>query len=260
MTQEQPATGRLHGKNCLVTGAASGIGRAVAQRFFDEGARVAALDSNETALSEFVAALTAIADDRALALYVDVSDDNAVAAAVSKVVSTFGSLDAAVNCAGILGPVGPLHTLETAAIRELFDVNLNGVVNSMKHELRALLEAGGGNIVNISSAAGLVGFPTAAAYTAAKHAVVGLTRTCAIDYAEQGIRVNSIAPGGIDTPLIRATTCATPEGRAMIEGLHPMKRLGTPEEVANAALFLASDEASFVTGETFSVDGGWVAW
>ncbi len=260
MATDSQASGRMAGKVCVVTGAASGIGQAIAERLFEEGASVAALDSNESALNDVVNALDPDAGHRALALAADVRNETAVAAAIAHTVVTFGALTGAVNCAGILGPVGPLHTLDTAAINELLAINLGGVIHCMKHELAAMVGGGSGSIVNISSAAGLVGFPTAAAYTASKHAVVGLTRTCAIDYAEHSIRVNAIAPGGIDTPLIRTTTCSTPEGKAMIEGLHPMKRLGTPREVANAALFLSSDEASFVTGETFSVDGGWVAW
>jgi NAD(P)-dependent dehydrogenase (short-subunit alcohol dehydrogenase family) len=171
-----------------------------------------------------------------------------------------GRVDYAVNCAGILGPTGPLHETDTAAYRALMANNLDGIFHCLKHQLRCMHQQGRGSIVNIASAAGIVGFPSAAAYTAAKHGVVGLTRSCAIDYAEQGIRVNAIAPGGIDTPLIRATTCATPEGQAMIESMHPVKRLGTPEEIASAALFLAGDEASFVTGAVLAVDGGWTTW
>lgn len=260
MTHHPRTNGRISGKVCLITGAASGIGEAVAQRLHEEGASVALLDTNEAALNDVAGALESHAKGSTLALAVDVRDEAGVADAVKQTSRKLGPLYGAVNCAGILGPVGLLHTLESADIDELLDVNLGGVIRCMRHQLAAMFDNGGGSIVNISSAAGLVGFPTAAAYTAAKHAIVGLTRTCAVDYADKGIRVNSIAPGGIDTPLIRATTCATPEGKAMIEGLHPMKRLGTPREIANAALFLSSDEASFVTGETFSVDGGWVAW
>jgi NAD(P)-dependent dehydrogenase (short-subunit alcohol dehydrogenase family) len=189
---------------------------------------------------------------------VDVRDESKVATSVAEVVSRWGRLDAAVNCAGILGPVGKLHETDTAAYRELMENNLDGMFHSMKHELAAMMRGRRGSIVNIASAAGVVGFPMAAAYTAAKHGVVGLTRTSAIDYALDGIRVNAIAPGGVDTPLIRATTCSTPEGQQMIEAMHPMRRLGQPREIANAALFLASDEASFVTGAVYSVDGGWV--
>jgi len=244
---------RLQDQVVLITGGASGIGRATAQRCAAEGARLALIDRDEAALKEMAQALDA------LLLTVDVSDEEAVTDAVARVEQELGSLEAAVNCAGILGPVGPLHTLPTAAIRELFSINLEGMVHSMKAELAVMAERQRGSIVNISSAAGLVGFPTAAPYTASKHAVVGLTRTCAIDYAASGIRINAIAPGGVDTPLLRATTGATPEGRAMIEGMHPMQRLADPEEIAAAVVFLLSADASFVTGEILSVDGGWVA-
>lgn len=249
---------RLQDKVCFVTGAASGIGEAVTQRFLEEGARVAMLDRDAVRLARVAAELAQKYRDAVATYPVDVRDEAKVAASVADVVGRWGRLDVAVNCAGILGPVGKLHETDTAAYRELMDNNLDGMFHSMKHELAAMIRAQRGSIVNIASAAGLVGFPMASAYTAAKHGVVGLTRTSAIDYALDGIRVNAIAPGGIDTPLIRATTCSTPEGQQMIEAMHPMRRLGQPREIANAALFLASDEASFVTGAVYSVDGGWV--
>jgi NAD(P)-dependent dehydrogenase (short-subunit alcohol dehydrogenase family) len=251
---------RLQDKVCYVTGAASGIGEAIARRFLDEGARVALADRNADLLREVAGALGEGREDRVRAFLIDVRHDADVGASVDETVGLWGRLDAAVNCAGTLGPVGRLHEIDPEAYRELVDNNLHGVFNCLRHQLARMAAAGAGSIVNISSAAGLVGFPAAAAYTAAKHGVVGLTRTCAVDYAADNVRVNAIAPGGVDTPLIRATTCATPEGRALIESMHPMKRLAEPSEIASAALFLASDESSFVTGETFSVDGGWVAW
>jgi len=249
---------RLQDKVCFVTGAASGIGEAVTQRFLEEGARVAMVDRDATRLAQVSGALMQKYPGSVAAFPVDVRDESKVATSVAEVVSRWGRLDAAVNCAGILGPVGKLHETDTAAYRELMENNLDGMFHSMKHELAAMMRGKRGSIVNIASAAGVVGFPMAAAYTAAKHGVVGLTRTSAIDYALDGIRVNAIAPGGVDTPLIRATTCSTPEGQQMIEAMHPMRRLGQPREIANAALFLASDEASFVTGAVYSVDGGWV--
>ena len=251
---------RLEEKICCVTGAASGIGEAVARRFLQEGARVAMIDRDSARLETVAGALGREFSGRVQAFPIDVRDEAAVAASIADVLAKWRRLDVAVNCAGILGPVGRLHETDTAEYRDLMANNLDGMFHSMKHELAAMLPGRRGSIVNIASAAGVVGFPMAAAYTAAKHGVVGLTRTTAIDYAVDGIRVNAIAPGGVDTPLIRATTCSTPEGQQMIEGMHPMKRLGQPQEIANAALFLASDEASFVTGAVYGVDGGWTAW
>jgi NAD(P)-dependent dehydrogenase (short-subunit alcohol dehydrogenase family) len=243
-----------------VTGAASGIGEAVALRFIAEGARVALVDRDAESLKALTDKLNKDERERTVSYIVNIADEKQVAESIEDFVRQHGRLDIAVNCAGILGPTGPLHETSTDAYRELMSVNLDGMFFCLKHQLQAMSKSGAGSIVNISSAAGTVGFPTAAAYTAAKHGVVGLTKTCAIDYAESGIRVNAIAPGGVDTPLIRATTCATPEGRQMIEALHPVKRLGTADEIASAALFLASDQASFVTGSVMAVDGGWTTW
>lgn len=249
---------RMREKVCCVTGAASGIGEATTLRLLEEGAKVAMIDRDGARLKRVSAGFSADFADAVLPLELDVRDEIRVAAAIAATVGRWGRLDVAVNCAGILGPVGRLHEIDTEAYRELMQNNLDGMFFSMKHQLAAMLPNRRGSIVNIASAAGVVGFPMAAAYTAAKHGVVGLTRTSAIDYALDGIRVNAIAPGGVDTPLIRATTCSTPEGQQMIEAMHPMKRLAQPREIANAALFLASDEASFVTGAVYSVDGGWV--
>lgn len=248
---------RMRDKVCWVTGAASGIGEAVTERLLAEGACVAMIDRDSARLDRVGAALQRQYPDRVVTFDLDVRNEARVAAAVIETVGQWGALDAAVNCAGILGPVGKLHEIDSGAYRELMENNLDGMFFCMKHELAAMLRQRRGSIVNIASAAGVVGFPMAAAYTAAKHGVVGLTRTSAIDYALDGIRVNAIAPGGVDTPLIRATTCSTPEGQQMIEAMHPMRRLAQPREIAQAALFLASDEASFVTGAVYSVDGGW---
>lgn len=251
---------QLTDKTVYVTGAASGIGAAVARRFLAEGAFVALVDRDAETLAGLVGGLSDKDRSRVMECPLDVAEEAAVAESLDALCRAHGPLDAAVNCAGILGPVGLVHETSTEAYRELMAINLDGVFHCLKHQLRWMTQAARGSIVNISSAAGTVGFPTAAAYTAAKHGVVGLTRTCAIDYARHGIRVNAIAPGGVDTPLIRATTCATPEGRQMIESMHPLKRLGQAEEIASAALFLVSDQASFVTGSVLAVDGGWTTW
>ena len=256
----------MTGKAALVTGGASGIGWACAQALAAAGAKVAIVDRDSDQGNQ---AADALADAGATATFVDaeLADPDQAQAAVDAVEQAFGRLDAAVNAAGILGPTGPLHELDRDAYRDAMANNLDSVVWCMQAEIAAMLRtvradgdtggSDGGSIVNISSAAGVVAFPSCPTYTASKHAILGLTRTAAVDYATQGIRVNAIAPGGVDTPLIRATTCATPEGKAMIEGLHPMKRLAQPSEMAGTALYLCSKAASFVTGAVIPVDGGW---
>lgn len=263
----------MTGKAALVTGGASGIGWACAQALAAAGAKVAIVDRDSDQGNQ---AADALADAGATATFVDaeLADADQAYAAVTAVEEAFGRLDAAVNAAGILGPTGPLHELDRDAYKGAMANNLDSVVWCMQAEIAAMLrtiandgEAGdgrdgggaGGSIVNISSAAGVVAFPSCPTYTASKHAIIGLTRTAAVDYATQGVRVNAIAPGGVDTPLIRATTCATAEGKALIEGLHPIKRLAQPSEMAGTALYLCSKAASFVTGAVIPVDGGWTA-
>ena len=257
----------MTGKAALVTGGASGIGWACAQALAAAGAKVAIVDRDSDQGSQ---AADALADAGATATFVDaeLADPDQAQAAVAAVEGAFGRLDAAVNAAGVLGPTGPLHELDRDAYRHAMANNLDSVVWCMQAEIAAMLRTSagdgdanrdGGSIVNISSAAGVVAFPSCPTYTASKHAIIGLTRTAAVDYATQGVRVNAIAPGGVDTPLIRATTCATAEGKAMIEGLHPMKRLAQPSEMAGTALYLCSKAASFVTGAVIPVDGGWTA-
>lgn len=239
--------------HALVTGASSGIGLACTLALLERGLTVTGWDRQAPDDPRLQGT------DRFHYEPVDVSRGQEVRAAAVRSLDRAGPWDRAVNCAGILGPTGLMHEMDPDAVGETLGINLNGVWHCMAAELTQMREAGRGTIVNIASAAGLVGFPQAAPYTASKFGVVGLTKTAAIDYAQLGIRVNAVAPGGVDTPLLRSTTCATPEGEAMIRGLHPMNRLADPPEIASAVCYLLSDEASFVTGAVLSVDGGWCA-
>ena len=185
------------------------------------------------------------------------SDEGDVRAMVEEAVGTFGRLDFAFNNAGIEGDTAPLADTGTDAWERTIGINLAGVFYGMKHEVPAILEQGGGAIVNTASVAGLVGFGEYSPYVASKHGVVGLTRTAALEYSGQGVRVNTVCPGVIDTPMIHRTAEEAPDRLAQIEAAHPIGRIGDPEEVAAAAVWLCSDDASFVTGVPLPVDGGY---
>ncbi len=236
---------RLQGKVALVTGAGSGIGRAIATRFAAEGARVMASDIDEGAAERTAAAL----GGGAQANHCDTSSQSDVQAAVAATIAAFGTIDVLVNNAGISGGGDWDKTIA---------VNLSGVYFGLKHGGAAMAERGGGAIVNISSVLGLVAIPGAGAYTASKHGVVGLTKQFALDLAGARVRVNAIHPGWIRTAMTDPIA-AVEQFRTMIEQQTPLGRWGTPEEIANVALFLASDEASFVTGSSYVVDGGFTA-
>lgn len=248
-------TNQFEGKTALVTGAGSGIGKAVATALANRGANVVANDLKQDVAQAVVDEITA-AGGAALAIAGDVGKADDVKAAVDAAVNEFGGLQLAFNNAGIGGPQGPIHDIDIDEYLQLMDVNLHSVFYGMKYEIPPMLEAGGGAIVNMSSILGLVGEPIAIPYTAAKHAVAGMTKATAISYAEQGIRINSIHPGYIDTPLLEG---APQEMRDGLISLHPIGRLGTSEEVAEVVLFLLSDAASFVTGSQYVVDGGYTS-
>jgi NAD(P)-dependent dehydrogenase (short-subunit alcohol dehydrogenase family) len=232
----------LEGKVALVTGAASGIGRATAELFARNGARVVASDVNAEAGAAVVAALSeAGADARFVAA--DVTDGEAVEAVVHEAVEAFGRLDCAANCAGVGGGHAATHQYPEAEWNRIVDINLHGTWLSMR-------------AVNVSSTLGLRGSPFAAPYSASKHAVLGLTRTAALEYAGQGIRVNAVCPGAIDTPMMDATFERFPGFRETLTSYVPMGRMGGPEEVAGAIAWLSCDAASFVTGEALTVEGG----
>jgi len=243
-------------KVALVTGAGSGIGLATAKAFAEAGASVALAGQHEESVRAAANDLVA-AGHKALAIRCDVADDRQVAAMVEQTVSTFGQLDAAFNNAGVQSPA-----VETAdASGEEFDrvnaINLRGVWSCMKYELRQMRERGSGAIVNCSSIGGLIGIPGRATYHASKHGVIGLTKSAALEYASRGIRINAVCPGTIDTPMVEDMLAKEPDAMKEIMRDQPIGRLGRPDEIAAAVLWLCSPDASFVIGHALVVDGGY---
>ena len=252
--------GMLDGKSALITGGGGGIGRATALAFAREGARVAVADLMAEAARETVALVNA-AGRQAISLSGDVSRDADVRAMIEGVVSTYGGVDCAFNNAGIAGwQIDAVGKKTAEWSEEAFDrmiaVNLKGVWLCMRHELPQMQTQGGGAIVNTASIAGLAGLPTSSAYVAAKHGVVGLTKTASIEYAEANIRVNAVCPGYIRTPMTEPGMRL--RGEAILAQT-PFKRLGNPEEIAEMVVWLCSERASFVSGVAYNVDGGYMA-
>lgn len=249
--------GRFEGKVALVTGGSSGIGRAAALAFAREGARVVVADV--TAAGEETAAQIRAGSGDGVFVRADVSSAADVAAMVRAVVRHYGGLDAAFNNAGIEGRMAPTVDCTEENFDRTIAVNLKGIFLCMKHEIPEMLKRGGGAIVNNASVAALVGFAGLPAYCASKGGIVQLTRTAALELAQSGIRVNAVCPGVIRTPMVDRLTENVPAVEAQFIALEPVARMGRPEEVAAAVLYLCSDEASFVTGIAMPVDGGFVA-
>src|SRR5271156_988064 len=244
--------GDLKGKVGIVTGGGTGIGRATAPAMAGAGAALG-IGNRDAAKGEEVVQLIRQAGGQAVFEKTDVSKPADVKALVERAVKEFGRLDLAHNNAGVDGQQVPLHEQDIEKASFLFDVNIKGVFYCMKYEIEQMLRMGGGAIVNTSSIFGLNGYPGWSLYVAAKHAVTGMTKSAALDYAQRGIRVNAVGPGPVETPLLARGTGGDPHSYASFV---PMGRIGQPEEIADPVVWLLSDEAQYVTGHTFPVDGG----
>jgi NAD(P)-dependent dehydrogenase (short-subunit alcohol dehydrogenase family) len=252
---EKEISKRFDRKVAIITGGASGIGKAVAVKLGQQGAKVVVVDLKEDAARTVADEIT-VGGGKALPFGADVTDPKANEAMVAFAEKSFGALHLAFNNAGIAGPNGILADVPIDGYRKVIEINLNAVFYGMHAQIPAMLKAGGGAIVNTASILGLVGEADLVGYVAAKHGVTGLTKSAALGYSDKGIRINSIHPGYIETPLI---SFLTDEARQHLKSQHAQNRFGTTEEVANTVLFLFSDEASFVSGSQFVVDGGYTA-
>ncbi len=245
----------MKNKTVIITGAASGIGKATAELFAKQGANVVVSDIQE-AEGKMVVKDIISAGGKASFFKTDVSKPEEMEALVNFAVKTYGKLDIAVNNAGIGGELNPIADMSIEGWQKVISINLNSLFYGMKYQIKAMLENGQGSIVNISSILGSVGFAGSAGYAAAKHGVIGLTQTAALEYSAQNIRINAVGPGFIDTPLLNALDAAM---KQQLVALHPIGRLGKSEEVAELILWLSSDKSSFVTGSYYPVDGGYLA-
>jgi NAD(P)-dependent dehydrogenase (short-subunit alcohol dehydrogenase family) len=242
------------GKVALVTGGGSGIGQAAAQIFAARGAAVAIADINDDGGRQTAESIEA-AGGRALFMHTDVTSEDAVVAMIKQTVATFGGLHCAFNNAGYGGKAGAFHEFELKEWDKMIAATLTSVFLCMKHEIAHMIDAGGGAIVNTSSGAGIIASPNMPAYTAAKHGVLGLMKVAAREFAPRNIRINSVLPGAIDTPMMRHLLNDDPVMEEFVASTPPMRRMGRPEEVAEAAVWLCSDAASYVSGESMLVDG-----
>lgn len=241
-------------KVVLVTGGTSGIGRATALAFAQEGASVVVVGRREDEGAESVA-LIEQAGGKGLFMRADVLVEDEIASMVARTVEVFGGLNFAFNNAGVFLQPAPITEVTAEAIDRILAVNVRGTALCMKHEIPAIMKSGGGGIVNTASFLGIRPFPGTAAYNASKFAVIGLSKSAAVEFATQGVRVNAVCPGVVDTPMNEEIR-AEESGRDFLNGLQPMKRTGRPEEIAGAVLYLCSPSAGFITGTILSVDGG----
>ncbi|MFD6532110.1 glucose 1-dehydrogenase [Streptomyces sp. NPDC060184] len=249
-------SGFFSGKVALVTGAGAGMGLATAEAFAAAGAAVVLADTNEDAIAQAADSLTA-QGHRALPVVCNVAAEDEVADLVKQTVAAFGRLDAAYNNAGVQTPNVETADADGAEFDRVQAINLRGVWNCMKYELRQMREQGSGTIVNCASIGGLIGIAGLAAYHASKHGVLGMTKSAALEYAARGIRINAVCPGIIATPMVQRMTATDPVAMDALLAQQPIGRLGRPEEIAEAVLWLSGDKSSFVIGHALAVDGGY---
>jgi NAD(P)-dependent dehydrogenase (short-subunit alcohol dehydrogenase family) len=253
---------RFENKVVLITGGATGIGLATARRFAQEGAKVVIASRNETAGQQAVADIRASGGE-ATFIQTDVTQEAQIEALVKQTMGTYGRIDAAFNNSGTEGTPSPLADDNEENYQKIFEVNVKGLWLSMKHQLKHMQQHGAGSIVNNASIAGLIGFPGLGLYAASKHAVLGLTKSAALENAALGIRVNAVSPAMIETDMAERVLSAQPGNKeetiASVKSMHPIGRFGKPEEIASAVTWLCSDDASFVVGQSLTVDGGFTA-